>query len=869
MTKRKLGKLAPLPGRLAVLLALCSPIAASFAQSTPAPSRTDDAAAAAPAAESAEPPLDTIPVPQPAPAVPTSVDDRQPAIAEVIVTAQKTVQSVRDVPISMSVLSSKFVAEKGIVDIVQAMQFVPNVKIASGGFFAAPQARGFSFNNNNKAFESPLGIAFDGIPYTSTTYFNAGLFDIDRVEVLRGPQGTTFGKNTTAGLVSIVTADPTPELSGYISVQAGEIGRRHAEAAVSGPLFDDAIEFRIAGVYTDHGGFVRNTTSDVRPDVPAHLRGYGHQGYRAKLQVPDLFGSKLKLQYESVDLDNSGAGIEIWHAGPTFEAYNRLYDPDADFKLGNYKNSEDGPDYRNAHVNTAVAEWNVPVGAWTAIALGGYSVLTEKLGVDTDFSPVPGINGVAGDRFPTTTLELRAQSPSLDGFFGLNDLFGLDLGETTFLGGFFYQHRSITDSYFTFDVNDVPFLGETAAALIDEDVISAVPGGLPGVGLPVPGGLLNLLYTAGKHDIFTQNFGQRGTVVALFEQTEWKFLPQWVLQLGLRVSREKKEGNWNLTFDSPPPSTLLTVLGLQEFTADESLTETQLQPKISLNYKPSKQLSLFAHWTRGFKGGGFNAFAYTPAKTDLVYDPETTSEWGFDIKGSFLDGRLRPNLSLYRMDVRNFQVLGREKPPVLSVPGIGALCADLPAPVGYTCIPPSVIGLGTTRVFNAPKAYAQGVEGDLTWLVGKGFSVFATLGFNDTKYQDFKENECPASSMQPTCDATGKSFAFAPRWDATVTPSWVIRLPHGLNFTPAATVQYISSQLLDTDLDPAKRQGGFVRYNASLSISNPEQGWTLQIIGNNLTNKATSVRYGDVFANVFVAVPEASREIFAQLRWTF
>src|SRR5262249_49165509 len=176
------------------------------------------------------------------------------------------------------------VAEQGIVDIVQGMQYVPNVKIASGGFFAAPQARGFSFNNNNKAFESPLGIAFDGIPYTNTTYFNSGLFDIQRVEVLRGPQGTTFGKNTTAGLVSIVTADPTPNFSGVLSLQGGQIGRRHAEGAISGPLWEDVVDFRIAYVYDRHDGFVRNTTADINPDAMPELRGYSHKGYRAKLK---------------------------------------------------------------------------------------------------------------------------------------------------------------------------------------------------------------------------------------------------------------------------------------------------------------------------------------------------------------------------------------------------------------------------------------------------------------------------------------------------------------------------------------------------------------------------------------------------------
>src|SRR5581483_5178810 len=260
----------------------------------------------APAPEATPQPYpETVPVPSSDKAPPPATDAPQEKykFEEVVVTAQKVKQSARDVPISMSVMSDKFVAEKGIVDIVQAMQYVPNVKIASGGFFAAPQARGFSFNNNNKAFESPLGIAFDGIPYTNTTYFNSGLFDIQRVEVLRGPQGTTFGKNTTAGLVSIVTADPTPNFSSVVTVQAGQIGRRHYEGAIAGPIVSDVVEFRVAYIYDKRDGFVKNTAKDESPDAIDPMRGYDHKGYRAKLKFPDLFGTDLKLSYESVDLD--------------------------------------------------------------------------------------------------------------------------------------------------------------------------------------------------------------------------------------------------------------------------------------------------------------------------------------------------------------------------------------------------------------------------------------------------------------------------------------------------------------------------------------------------------------------------------------
>jgi len=136
-------------------------------------------------------------------------------------------------------------------------------------------------------------------------------------------------------------------------VQYGQIGRKHAEVAFAGPIWEDVVEFRIAGVYDKHDGFIRNTTADVNPDAQRELRGYDHKGYRAKLKFPDIFGTDLKLSYESVDLNNTGAGVELWHIFQPVQTVIRKYDPHADVTLNNYVNSEDGPDFRFAHTNTA------------------------------------------------------------------------------------------------------------------------------------------------------------------------------------------------------------------------------------------------------------------------------------------------------------------------------------------------------------------------------------------------------------------------------------------------------------------------------------------------------------------------------------
>ena len=188
---------------------------------------------------------------------------RSREIEEVIVSAQKRDEAVQDVPISMSVMDANFMVEQGVTDLREALLYVPNVAVEQAGFFAAPRARGFTFNNNNKAFEPPLGLAIDGIPYTRIPYFLAATFDLKRIEVLRGPQGTTFGKNTTAGLIHMLTADPTEEFAFSANAQTGELNRQRVELMASGPVIKDFMNIRVAAFDDKRDGFVENTTDDL------------------------------------------------------------------------------------------------------------------------------------------------------------------------------------------------------------------------------------------------------------------------------------------------------------------------------------------------------------------------------------------------------------------------------------------------------------------------------------------------------------------------------------------------------------------------------------------------------------------------------
>lgn len=759
---------------------------------------------------------------------------------------------MEDVPISISVVDQKFIASWGITDVREAMLFVPNVKVEEAGFFASPRVRGFSFNNNNKAFEPPAGIALDGIPYTRVEYFNAALFDVQRIEALRGPQGTTFGKNTTAGLIHVITQNPTDEFVGYADVQRGELDRLRIEAAVGGPLIPDRLNFRIAALHDERDGFIRNTTAALVPGIPERLRSQGRKGVRAKLEAPDLFGAALRLSFENVELESGGAGAEMFNASDRIKSVLRRYDPQADFEKNNYTASIDQPDGRNATIDTFNAELSTSLGAWNFVALAGHSVLKNELQVDTDFTPAPAIFGQDRDRSPTTTLEIRAESSDFDGLLGIGELFGAELGSSSLLVGAYHQHRKIEGSGFQFRIGTLPFLELTLAstqAAPVERLLSALPPQLFDLLFGVipaspPGG--DSLY-----EEVQQGFAQEADASAIFGQVQWDFLPRWALQLGLRYSYEDKSAQWQSVYTSPGPSLLLPLSGISQFTAERRQSESQVQPKLSLNWQPTDDVSLFVHWARAYKGGGFNAFAFRDREDELMFDPEVATEWGFDAKTTLFDGRAKLNVSLFRLDIDDFQVLTRV-PDALTV------------------------GLGVTKVENAAKARSQGIETDLTWLVFDWLTVIGTAAFNDTEYLDFKTNDCPADmdntdgDDDPRCDASGRPFAFAPRESYTLFTNFSFPIGSGgmmLGFGGGA--EYQSLQFLDIDLDPRKTQGSFFRYRANIGISNPGQGWSFRVFGENLSGVRTSIRQGDVVPGLFVNIQEAPRQFYAQLRYEF
>ena len=813
-----------------------------------------DAVPAAPVAESA--------AAEPAPAAAAAKQGRM--IEEIIVTAQKREENIRDVPISVSALDSNFIAEQAITDFRDVSIVVPNVAVDNLGEFNDIRIRGFGSPLSNKAFEQSVGLVIDGVAYGRREYFLGPLFDLERVEVLRGPQGTLFGKNTTAGLFNVVTKQPTDEYTGEVAVEYGEFDRQHYSLAVGGPIVKDVVNFRFAALAESRDGYVENTTAPFAVNAEEQTSGRDRKGFRAQLGFPDIFGVKLNLSYEHVDVDLDAGGWEFRLTKANVRPFFRQWDANADFTPFNYKGSIDETLDVAQTFDTFTANASYDLGGWTLSAVGGYAKLKDDFKhADPDFTPAPIFFSDDKDSNPQTTAEVRATSPTLPGFLGLGDLFGWSLGTTELTVGFFHQHREINDSVRPIGLN-VGVAGQflLAQGLNGDALLGLVPVTVfpPGIILPIDLATTQAIF--GAAEVFEETTGifeQSGSSYAGFGQMDWQFLDRWTLQYGMRLTSEDKEAT-NSRVTTAGTGVAFSALGLKPFTQTLSRDEFAFTPKVGVIHEWSDDVSVFATWAKGFKSGGFNELASNNDDvSNLEYEPEKTTSYEVGTKARLFDGVATANLSLYWQDNTDLQV--------------------------FTVQPSSAV----VSVTNAGKARSRGAEFDGAWLANDWLTLRTALAFTDARYIEFPFGDCNSDFTDtdgdgdPRCDLSDQPLYRTPKWTVALLPS--VRYPldsvldatrfplfaQALDVVGGITAEYEDVQFTDRTNNSRSRQEPFWRFAASIGLENREQGWSIRVHGENLTDEDTVTQTREVTLGPgnLVHMLEPPRSVFGSFRWAF
>lgn len=540
-----------------------------------------------------------------APAHAQTATDAQ--VEEIVVTAQRRSERLQDVPVTMQAFDGKAIQAAGLTQVDQLARLTPGLNV---GAFAPskPQIymRGIGTRQIDIGSDPSVGVFLDDVYVGRVSGSVSNLADIERIEVLKGPQGTLYGRNTIGGAMSVVTADPKDETVANLEIGVGDFGAYSAKGYVGGALIPGRVDARVSAFYVKRDGYVVNTATGNtalgldQAGVRGKLRFTPTDRLSAILTVDILRDRSPGQQGESegpdVFLRSPAAAIPTPTADRFSEAYNL-----------------DSPTRRNSDQISLRAEWRGDDAVVTSITALRRSRLIED--ADVDSTPLSVLEQVTFERSRELSQELRIVSDPDGGWS-----FGGRLD--WIVGAYAYRDESVRTDRFVWGADSLPvFVGRllgdaglgsiTNDATLDRDVDSAAAYG-----------------QATVHLTDTVN-----------------------LTAGLRYSRDRKHGVYVGTTDHIG----LPVLS-QPFTVPLDRTWTSTDPRVTIDWKPAPDVLLFATASRGYKSGGFQWAVTDPSLAARIFNPETVDYYELGAKTRWLDGALVLNGAVFYNDYRNLQV---------------------------------------------------------------------------------------------------------------------------------------------------------------------------------------------------------------------
>lgn len=541
---------------------------------------------------------------------------RAGGLEEVVVTAQRREERVQDIPIAVTAFTAMELEAAQIKDTKDLVRFTPSLtgglNTGTGGAVSY-YMRGLGSTEQIATFDVPVATYLDEIYIARQSVSNISLFDVERTEVLRGPQGTLFGRNTTGGAISIVTRKPGEEFGGFVEASAGSFERYQVRGSVDLPI-NSTVLTKLSGFYIDDSGY---STSQQTGQKLNGEEGYGVRG-AVRLLPSDNLTWDLSVDY--VNQDKTTVGV--------FPQDRKEYKPRTGLRIG---------DCEGGIIDEFV---NSLVGNCSNIETGG---VTSNVKYDFDFATLNFITG-----YRTTT-----QNFALD--------FGVVAPGTQATGAFVLANE-IANQQFS---QEIKLTGEAGAIrwvaglfYLDEQNKTEQ---LQTFGLF--GGLVDGHW---KMKNSTETF-------AVYAQGDFEFYPDWTLTLGGRWTTEEKEiayqdatralsgyprlglvstGSATLVnAKTRPTSANLTARGVPLSQGEEKFT-----PRIALTHKVTDDVLVYASITNGFKSGGWEA-RQTDARLINTFGPETAWSYEAGVKSEWFDKRLRANVTVYHQDVDDIQLI--------------------------------------------------------------------------------------------------------------------------------------------------------------------------------------------------------------------
>ncbi len=539
-------------------------------------------------------------------------------LADIVVTAQRRQQSSQDVGIALSVLSGDALSKRGVTNIVSLQYQTPSFEItpAFGGGQPQFRLRGVGFEDYATNNTPTVGVYVDEVAFPIPVMTQGVLFDLARVEVLRGPQGTLYGRNTTGGAVNFITNKPTDQLSAGATVEYGRFGLLDAEGYISGPI-TDTLKVRLAGTTEQGGGFQHNRDTGQQLGDADKLFGRGLLEWTPSADVDvtlNVHGGRDHSENTGLYLfDDFTTNNYDGTPGPTIPADRSHRATGWGYSAGyaalTGADQDDKPHRHNSSYGTSLnAQLNLaPTVKLTSIT--AYDHLHRLEYDDWDASASHESDTFWGSKVSVFSQELRLSS--------------IGTGSFSWVAGAYYSHQKIDETFITDFTDSLGFFTDTS-------------------------------------------YRQKANSISGFGQAEYKLTDQLKLIAGVRYEHEKRELRGFATRIIIPPAVDFPTFG--DGNRDQKLDKWS--GKVGLEYQVERHVLLYANASKGVKSGGFTVYNSPNAGQINAFKPETLYAYEAGFK-SDLTRQLRLNGSVFYYDYRNQQVLGAIIDP--DVGGIGRI----------------------------------------------------------------------------------------------------------------------------------------------------------------------------------------------------
>ena len=724
-------------------------------------------------------------------------------VEAVIVTAQKREQNLQDVPIVVNVVSGQQLQDAGVRDVKDLQVLTPGLSVtsSSGGAQTSIRIRGVGTIGDNPGLESSVGTVIDGVYRSRSGVAFGDLGELERIEVLKGPQGTVFGKNTSAGVINVITKAPEFEFHAEGELTAGNHDQRGLAASVTGPLGETvAARLFVAkrdrdGYYTVRNGAGPSTQGDNDDQDVFTVRG------QVSWLPTDALTFRLMADYTKRDehccLDvttSVGATGAIIDALAADAGLGRPADP---FSRIAYANRESTQEIKDKGVSLQ-ADWEINDDL-TLTSITAWRDWSNVQGNDIDFSSADlwsrPFDGQTYSKFEVFSQETRLAGTA---------------GPLDWMVGAYYSDEQLDSKNFTpYGVSYETYFGLLLSSGANPNTVSLLTG--------LPAGTN---YVPGQGPLDTFDHSNKGW--ALFTNNTWRIAEGLDLTFGLRYSDDTKKVFSQYRNTSPGvacaaaiarpiPAAARAALcapgsdpAFNNVDTRQKRSEDRLGGTVKLSYRINPDLMTYVSYASSHKSGGFNLdrarLSAGVINPDTSFPAETVESWEAGFKSQLFDRRLTLNAAAFDQTFKHFQLN--------TFTGISFVVASI------------------------PKVTSKGVDMDLVWRTPiPGLTTTGGVTYAVTQYGNF----VPGAGVGPRLP--GSRLGYAPLWSASWSATYENDIGSNLKLRASLSGRYTSAYNTGSNLDPAKIQKELTLWNGRIGVGTADERWTVELFAQNLTNE--------------------------------